>query len=236
MIPANGDCRSAADTARHYLRDGVQSVPLEPPTGEGKGKRPWDFPRNRLYDKWDQLAVTDTNIDELFPAGANIGLRLGAPSHGLVDTDLDCPEARRAAPHLLPRTDMVGGRASTPDSHRFFIVGSPPELASDKFRDPCIADRSCQPHPRTALDRWANGCGSQCLRHRSGQGAREPRKVRLEEPRRGGPRLDRGSSHRGARCCCHTPGAVLAQLESARCGPGGSPGACVGLVGSKNPP
>ncbi|QJW92577.1 hypothetical protein [Frigoriglobus tundricola] len=60
-----------------------------------------------------------------------------APSGGLVDVDLDCPEARRAAPGLLPRTEMLGGRTSAPNAHYFFVTNDPPAKASDKFRDPC---------------------------------------------------------------------------------------------------
>jgi hypothetical protein len=133
---SNGGSRTARDAARHYLRFGIYTVPVKP-----HDKRPWDFERNRLRDAWEQLRVTDADIDRLFDAGGNIGVLLGAPSGGVVDVDLDCPEARCAAPYLLPGTDMVGGRESAPDSHHFFVADDPPPKASDKFLDPCIGDR-----------------------------------------------------------------------------------------------
>src|SRR5262249_17762194 len=66
----------------------------------------------------------------------NIGLSLGEPSGGLVDVDLDCPEARAAAAVLLPPTGWVWGRSSAPDSHFGYVVADPPRKASDGFTDP----------------------------------------------------------------------------------------------------
>lgn len=134
--PNSNGTRTSRDAARHYLRFGIHTVPVKP-----HDKLPWDFERNRLRDEWEQLRVNDADIDRLFAEGCNIGVILGAPSGGLVDVDLDCPEARRAAPHLLPDTDMVGGRESAPDSHYFFVADDPPPKASDKFLDPCVSDR-----------------------------------------------------------------------------------------------
>ncbi|WP_171473413.1 bifunctional DNA primase/polymerase [Frigoriglobus tundricola] len=130
-MTTNGHIKTAAAAARHYLRDGRQAVPLA-----RHGKKPWSFARNRPLEGWDRLALSDDTIDTLFPDGANIGIRLGAPSGGLVDVDLDCPEARRAAPHLLPRTAMIGGRQSAPNSHYFYVAADPPAKASDALKDP----------------------------------------------------------------------------------------------------
>lgn len=109
-------------------------MPVQP-----RDKRPFDFAARRLRDGWAKLRVAEAEIDVLFPPEANVGVLLGEPSGGLLDVDKDCDEVRRAAPHLLPATGMVGGRASAPDSHSFFVVRDPPATASEKFRDPLVA-------------------------------------------------------------------------------------------------
>jgi DNA polymerase I-like protein with 3'-5' exonuclease and polymerase domains len=70
----------------------------------------------------------------------NVGLLLGQPSGGLVDVDLDVPEALAVARLLLPATGWVSGRKGSPRSHWWYIVGDPPEKAEDKFLD---LDRTC---------------------------------------------------------------------------------------------
>lgn len=47
----------------------------------------------------------------------NFGIRLGAPSGGLIDVDLDCVEAVAIAALFLPETDATFGRAGKQDSH-----------------------------------------------------------------------------------------------------------------------
>lgn len=63
---------------------------------------------------------------EAFASGDNIGIKLGNPSNGLIDVDLDCPEAIALAPLHLPGSAMFGrvGKGKTPgvvvdyDHHR----------------------------------------------------------------------------------------------------------------------
>jgi Family of unknown function (DUF5906) len=50
-----------------------------------------------------------------------VGLLLGPNRNGPVDIDLDCPEAVRLAPYLLPPTDAVFGRKSKLRSHFIYI-------------------------------------------------------------------------------------------------------------------
>jgi hypothetical protein len=61
---------------------------------------------------------------------------LGEASDGLVDVDLDCEEAVRAADVLLPATGLVSGRAGAPRSHRWYRVDDPPRKAAEAFDDP----------------------------------------------------------------------------------------------------
>ena len=151
----NGTIHSVRSAARECLDRGWQPVPVEV-----RGKRPWDFTTGRLRNEWERLTVTDANVNELFTPNANIGVRLGAPSRGLVDVDLDCPEARRAAPILLPHTEMIGGRSSAPDSHGFYVVDEPPAKASDAPKDPISREKLLE----SALDRRANLGGPERLR------------------------------------------------------------------------
>jgi DNA polymerase-1 len=93
-------------------------------------------------DEWVQLRRVGYDLDGLFPDNTdrNIGVLNGEPSAGFVDIDLDCKEARAAAPHLLPRTDMVWGRQSAPNSHYGYRVGNPPRKTADSFDDPTLPD------------------------------------------------------------------------------------------------
>src|SRR5262249_28086925 len=58
----------------------------------------------------------------------------GAPSNGLIDVDLDCLEAVRAAPLLLPQTGWVSGRAGMPRSHWWYLVDDPQAKASTPYK------------------------------------------------------------------------------------------------------
>jgi hypothetical protein len=83
--------------------------------------------------------LTAADVPGAFPDPSNVGVILGAASGGLVDVDLDCPEARAAAPLVLPPTDLIGGRESAPDSHWWYAVEDPPAKASDAYLDPTAA-------------------------------------------------------------------------------------------------
>lgn len=70
--------------------------------------------------EWQHLKANEADIPRWFEGEGNIGLLLGEPSGGLVDVDLDCPEAMRLAAAFLPPTAMRHGRASKPNSHWFY--------------------------------------------------------------------------------------------------------------------
>ena len=77
---------------------------------------------------WPKLRPTETDCAQLFgSADTNIGLLLGEPSGGLIDIDLDSPEAIALAPEFLPATGMIHGRSSKPRSHWWYLTGSPPK-------------------------------------------------------------------------------------------------------------
>ena len=61
----------------------------------------------------------------------NAGVKLGEPSNGLVDIDLDAPEAVKIAPFFLPDTGRVHGRPGKPRSHFFYYA----PLKAEAFKD-----------------------------------------------------------------------------------------------------
>jgi hypothetical protein len=70
--------------------------------------------------------------DEEFAPGLNVGVIL---SDGLVDIDLAAPEARAAAPYLLPKTNALFGRASSPSAHWIYRterILTTPEIRNDR--------------------------------------------------------------------------------------------------------
>jgi hypothetical protein len=83
---------------------------------------------------WTELRLTRDDLPRYFSRNENCGVLNGAPSGGLLDVDLDAPEALAACGAFLPRTNLVFGRPSKPRAHREYRVqGDPPRTA--QFRD-----------------------------------------------------------------------------------------------------
>src|SRR5438309_9648245 len=81
---------------------------------------------------WPDLRLTAETVPHYFDGGPqNVGVLLGAPSNGLTDADLDCPEAVRLAPLFLTATGCTFGRASKPRSH--FVYQVMPLVDTKKF-------------------------------------------------------------------------------------------------------
>jgi len=83
-----------------------------------------------LLAGWQTLTIDSSNFAQYFPSDSNwnVGVINGAEGNGIHDVDLDCLEASRLAPHFLPQTNWVFGRASNPASHWVYKVteGSTP--------------------------------------------------------------------------------------------------------------
>ena len=94
--------------AREYTARGFFVVPI--PKGQ-KG------PRRK---KWQELRLTDDQLEQEFSDDGNIGLLLGEPSGWLTDVDLDCDEAIRLAPDYLPPTGAITGRTGRARSHYWY--------------------------------------------------------------------------------------------------------------------
>jgi hypothetical protein len=112
------------EIVRALIREGIRPVPIQ-----YKQKKP-------TIDRWPSLVITEENIGDYFNGSPmNVGAILGLPSGGLQDIDLDCVEALKVAPALLPATRTFG-RASKPTSHYFYRA---PDLAGEgtkQFQDP----------------------------------------------------------------------------------------------------
>jgi hypothetical protein len=117
--------RDARPAVEIYQAKGLASIPL-PPRSKDPG-----------YPDWQHLRLTPDTLDRHFPVGEarNIGILNGAPSGNVVDVDLDCAEALRAAPLLLPPTGWVFGRKTAPRSHWIYRADCAPQRASQEYRD-----------------------------------------------------------------------------------------------------
>lgn len=119
--------RTLNERALSYHARGWAVVPCAFRTkGPPEGAKGW---RERLY--------TPEELTLQFPDGKlmNIGVLLGSASQGLVDIDLDCMEAVRLAPSVLPKTDSVFGRSGRPDSHRLYYQDGGGEHITFKGED-----------------------------------------------------------------------------------------------------
>ena len=95
-----------SDMARSYIDLGWSVVPVPFRT---------KFPTIKA---WQNLEITKIDIPKYFDGRPqNIGVLLGEKSGGLVDIDLDSPEAVKLAPYFLPKTEAIFGRHSKPASH-----------------------------------------------------------------------------------------------------------------------
>jgi hypothetical protein len=115
---------SIFEIALDYINMGLCPIPIpyreKGPTLEG----------------WKQLRITQENAAHYFNgAPQNIGIILGEVSRGLVDVDIDCPEALLLASHLLPATGGRFGRASKRASHWLYFSNVPKHI---KYEDPNI--------------------------------------------------------------------------------------------------
>lgn len=106
-------------TAMRMLDRGMVPVRIEPrakkPVGEG----------------WQRLRPTREEIAR-WPADSNVGVLLGEPSGGIVDVDLDVPEAAELAEYYLPPTHVFE-RESKPRSHWLFHA---PDAVTRQFKGP----------------------------------------------------------------------------------------------------
>jgi Bifunctional DNA primase/polymerase, N-terminal len=101
-----------------------------------RGWAPIPIPRGQkapALKNWSHLRLGPDDLSAHFGSGQNIGILLGDPSGGLIDVDLDTPEAIALAPAFLPETAAVFGRSSKPASHWLYVSKGP--TRTSRFRD-----------------------------------------------------------------------------------------------------
>ncbi len=103
-------CKKQQATAVAYVRRGWRVIPV-----------PFREKKPRLAG-WQKLRLAGSELLNHFAnEKMNIGVLLGEPS-GIVDVDLDAPEALKLAADLLPPTDSIFGRNGNPASHRIYAA------------------------------------------------------------------------------------------------------------------
>jgi putative DNA primase/helicase len=108
--------------AQGYIARGWSPIPLK-----ANSKQP-------IGRDWNSLRIDASTAPQHFNGTpCNIGILLGEPSGGLVDIDLDCPEAIALADAFLPPTDALFGRDSTGRAHRLYTAHG---FKREPFTDP----------------------------------------------------------------------------------------------------
>ncbi len=109
----------ARKAARAYMTQGYAPIPL-PARSKNPDRKGWQNERHGIED-----------LSRIWKNGQGVGLLLGEPSGGLVDVDLDVPEAVRLGGRFLPPT-RTSGREGIRDSHWWFHA---PGSKTAKFAD-----------------------------------------------------------------------------------------------------
>lgn len=122
--PDNGNgaqLQALLNTASEAIARGFTPIPIR-----ACEKRPhisaWPHLRWSGTDAQAQVQAVESFTKWYGEGAANLGLLLGAPSSGLVDVDLDHPQAIRLRDYFLPPTHMCTGRVGNPFSHRWYLA------------------------------------------------------------------------------------------------------------------
>lgn len=117
------------DAAREFAQKGLAVVPV--PRGA----------KSPTVKGWNQLRISPGDVSQHFAPDGNIAIRNGEASGGIVNVDLDSPEALAIAGHFLPQTERIHGRHSKSASHWWY---SCPEKSPEqrKFIDPTTTNGS----------------------------------------------------------------------------------------------
>lgn len=105
-----GGGNDVLEAAIEYTKRGWATIPIQPGSKKPEG------------NAWQNQRLTLDDLRAAFPTGnENLGVLLGAPSNGLIDSDLDCKQAMFLAPRFLPPSAAVFGHASKEESHWLYV-------------------------------------------------------------------------------------------------------------------
>jgi putative DNA primase/helicase len=142
--------------AQGYIERGMAVVPIP------------DNRKSPVLPGWQNLRIKLEDVPHYFNSKPqSIGILLGEPSGGLVDVDLDVPEAIALAGHFLPPT-LASGRASAPISHHWYrATGAKTEKWKDTDGEMLVELRStgCQ----TLVEPSIHPSGERYAWHRDGE-------------------------------------------------------------------
>ena len=113
------------ESAAQYLSRGFMPIPI-PHGSKNPNRKGWQA------ERWSHV-----ELPRQFNNGQGVGLLLGDPSGGLLDVDCDWPEAAHLAIRFLPKTSMISGRLSAPQSHYWFMSES---VKTKRYSDPTLKD------------------------------------------------------------------------------------------------
>ena len=134
--PSSQTTSSVLEAAIQYTREGLSVLPIP-----SRSKAP-------VIDGWQKLRLKEAGLPDCFPSpDLNIGVLLGEPSGNLVDLDLDCLEAVRLAPSILPPTGRKFGRDGNPNSHWLYVC-DPPVPTTKRFQDAAVGPAAVTAAPK----------------------------------------------------------------------------------------
>jgi hypothetical protein len=138
------------ETATNYQKRGWQPLPIAHRS------------KNPNFTGWQNFKTTDAELPMHFNGKPqNIGVILGTKSNGLVDIDLDSPEAVKIADYFLPQTEAEFGRAATPRSHRLYICK---EENYEKLNNPfLLASTSKEERDKACIVEFRGDSGHQTV-------------------------------------------------------------------------
>lgn len=119
-----------SEYAETYLLQGLAPIPIN--FGEKR-------PPSDLKD-WPDVRLTMDDIKSVFKEPINIGIITGEPSSGLIDVDIDDPDALRFTKTFLPETGAIFGRAGKPASHWLYRVNRPKATVRFQCNDKTIIE------------------------------------------------------------------------------------------------
>lgn len=129
---------NSAKSALSWLALGIAPVPLVSGTKIPKG----EDGTSRGALGWNKLRVTPETVRRYFEMGDNIGGLWGEPSNGIIDVDLDTPEALVTARFFLPETFMYGRSESVASHYLYRCIDVPTRKYQTKEAGTIVEIRS----------------------------------------------------------------------------------------------
>lgn len=95
-----------------------------------------------VIEKWPELKITENDFLDYFSEDTqqNVGVINGSRSGNLVDIDIDNLAALDLAEAYLPKTGLIFGRKSKPNSHWIYVCDKLPNTTKYNSNDGCVIE------------------------------------------------------------------------------------------------